>query len=113
LDNDTSEKWKGLRLLGMQMEKLEAVCDNQLEQLKYWPAVMAPHASSYESQVDMETKTVRIIIKTGFSKAPADFKERIAATERSIKDLFGLGWGVEIERIGPFSRRKMIYRTTL
>lgn len=76
----------------------------QVTQLKMWAFVAAPHLRRHEFDWDVEGKTINYRFWFSKRKAPADFKKRLEALDRSIKSMLGEDWTVHVT-----AQKKRIY----
>ena len=81
------------------LSRIGVLHEAQIEQLRYWPVVVAPHATSYEVVVADNCPVIEFIFKVAWWRrwfAPRDFKDRIKKLDESVKWLLGDDWCVVV-----------------
>lgn len=88
--------WEQLFALRGLTSTVGALHEAQMVQLRCWPLVVAPHSTSHETHVDLEKKEVDFHLKVGKKRPPVDFKTRLQALDRSVKDMLGPEWRTRV-----------------
>lgn len=95
-----STGWDQLKELRVVTGQIGVLHEAQKLQLQYWPYVAAPHATHYETHCNLKDKEIHFILKVKKKKAPKDYKDRLVALDRSVKDMLGKDWLVTVKENG-------------
>jgi hypothetical protein len=86
----SADPWEQLYYLRGLTRRTGALHEAQVVQLRRWPLLVAPHASSCEFAWDSDTKTIEFRLRLIPGKrAPANLAKRLKVLDGSVKLLLG------------------------
>ena len=97
--NDKLDPWGQILLLRKMTDLTGVLHEAQVQQLKIWPLLAVPNASSSEFTWDPDMKVVEFVLRLN-PKAPFltadETLMRLQGLDRSVKQMLGDGWHITV-----------------
>lgn len=101
MDQPGPSQWEQLAQLRQMSSLTGHLHEAQVLQLRAWPMVLFMHARSCAAEVDPDLRVIRFKIKRRlFARRPKDVGKRRNLLARSVRDMLGSEWEIEIVERG-------------